>query len=395
MELKIGERIRELRRSADLTQEELADRLGVSPQAVSRWESAGGYPDTETLPRLANCFGVTLDSLFGYEGDRERRVAELLDESDRLAWQNEYGDVTLDRCAAMLREGLAEFPGEERLTMALVRILSRMGWMRHKEWMSYGGDGFIRYDFDRHRENPYWGECRKLCAELAEKAGRMEIRSEALCELIRMERLVGESDKALAHAGTLPPLARCREIARTEAVFGADQAGPLGEALLELAYQFAELLVYALVNNIRHFSTPMPAEKVRGAIALFDLLADDGRLGIYHRERAYLNLYLSRLEWQYGRRDEAFAALDEALADAEAYDRFAADPGYRYSAPLLSRSEPKTDRFPESGSLAENLPDCWPMWCNPDPSEVRREMTADPRFADWEQRCRAKGTGKG
>ena len=112
MELKIGERIRELRRSADLTQEELADRLGVSPQAVSRWESAAGYPDTETLPRLANCFGVTLDSLFGYDGDRERRVAELLDESDRLAWQNEYGDVTLDRSPRCSGKGWRNSPGK-------------------------------------------------------------------------------------------------------------------------------------------------------------------------------------------------------------------------------------------------------------------------------------------
>ena len=59
MKLKLNERIRSLRRASGRTQEELAEILGVSPQAVSRWESAAGYPDTETLPRLANCFGVS------------------------------------------------------------------------------------------------------------------------------------------------------------------------------------------------------------------------------------------------------------------------------------------------------------------------------------------------
>ncbi len=394
MKLKLNERIRALRRKSGRTQEELAGILGVSPQAVSRWESAAGYPDTETLPRLANCFGVSLDELFGYEGDRDRRVDALIERVDRMAWANEYDDVNLDECASLLREGLAEYPGDERLTMALAEVLSRMGWMRHSEWMHYGEDGYIRYDFDRHRKNPYWKEAEKLCGDLLSRAEDLEIRTKAARELIRMERVLGKKTRAAEIADTLPPLAFSREILRTEATHGKEQAGPLGEALLELAYQFAELLMYALVNNIHHYDTPMPVEKVKGAIALFDLLGDDGRLGIYHRERAYLNLYLSRLLWEYGERDAAFGALDEALRDARAYDAFAAlaEKGeYRYSAPLLSRAVPKTDRFPESGPLAGNLPACWPMWCNPDYEKVRREIEADPRWAEWVRKCEEQG----
>ena len=390
MQLKLNERIRALRQKSGRTQEDLAGILGVSPQAVSRWEMGGGYPDTETLPRLANCFGVSLDELFGFDGDRDRRVRELLDRVDRMSWKNEYDDVNLDECAALLREGLAEFPGEERLTMALAGVLSRMGWMRQKEWMRYGEDGYIRYDFNRQKNNPYWREAGKLCGDLASRAERMEIRAEAARELIRMKRVLGEEDSGLELARTMPALAYSREILRTEATFGREQAGPLGEALLELAYQFAELLIYALVNNVHHFDTPMPVDKVKGAVALFDLLADGGGIGIYHRERAYLNLYLSRLLWEYGRRDEAFEALEASLVDARAYDRFAADPDYRYNSSLLSEAKPKTDRFPESGSLRNNLPEAWPMWCNPAYEDVKRSIEADPRWAEWVSRCRAE-----
>ena len=73
--MKMGEMIRTLRRKAGKTQEALAEALGMSTQAVSRWESGGGYPDVEMIPRIANYFHVSIDELFGYDGDRQERIA--------------------------------------------------------------------------------------------------------------------------------------------------------------------------------------------------------------------------------------------------------------------------------------------------------------------------------
>ena len=64
----MGERIRELRKTAGMTQEELGNKLGVSAQAVSNWER-GSVPDTELIPKIADCFGVAIDALFGREYD--------------------------------------------------------------------------------------------------------------------------------------------------------------------------------------------------------------------------------------------------------------------------------------------------------------------------------------
>ena len=96
----LSERIAELRRERGLTQEQLGQPLGVSAQAVSKWEK-GGAPDVELLPALADRLGVTIDALFGREGgaveDMEdtlirwlislpegQRISELC----RLAWSS-------------------------------------------------------------------------------------------------------------------------------------------------------------------------------------------------------------------------------------------------------------------------------------------------------------------
>ena len=71
MKLDIRNSIRELRRAHGLTQEALADSLGVTAQAVSRWEAGASYPDMELIPSIANCFGVSIDRIFGYSGERE------------------------------------------------------------------------------------------------------------------------------------------------------------------------------------------------------------------------------------------------------------------------------------------------------------------------------------
>ena len=71
MELLIAERVRENRKRLGLTQEELAGRLGVSPQTVSYWEN-GGYPDITMLPDIAGIFGITVDELLGRDEESAR-----------------------------------------------------------------------------------------------------------------------------------------------------------------------------------------------------------------------------------------------------------------------------------------------------------------------------------
>ncbi len=69
---KIGEKIKELRKSQDVTQEKLADYLNISYQAVSKWENGLALPDLSLIPALSNFFGVTSDYLLDISLDKKR-----------------------------------------------------------------------------------------------------------------------------------------------------------------------------------------------------------------------------------------------------------------------------------------------------------------------------------
>lgn len=389
MQLQLGNKIRALRRKQGRTQEALAEALGVTSQAVSRWESGGSYPDMELMPAIANYFGVTMDELFGYQGDRDQKIASLLEQVEILSMENVYDDVNFDKCIALLRGGLAEFPGNERLTHRLAVILTDVGWSRHKQWLHYGEDGHIQNCFDHHRENEYWNEATKLFEKLLEDAADPALKNDCFYHLVMLYRNVGDYTAAVRLGEKLPPLRYSREIMLANGTDGVLQAGYLGSALLELAYQFAEQMMYALVNNKANYETELPIAKVQGAIALFDLLADGGCIGIYHREVAYLYLYLSRLQWEYRQKDEAFVSLDLALEQARKYDRFMAEENPRYTSPLLKHAACKAERF-SAIPLAKGLPASWPMWCNPDYSAVEQEIKADPRWEKWVEKTMSK-----
>ena len=82
MEL-LGNKIRMLRKNKGMTQEELAEVLTVSAQAVSKWETHLSAPDVELLPVIARYFGITMDELFNYRLDalnyKERFVRFMVD----------------------------------------------------------------------------------------------------------------------------------------------------------------------------------------------------------------------------------------------------------------------------------------------------------------------------
>ena len=100
MKLNIGENIRRLRRAADMTQEQLADKLGVAYQSVSRWENGTTYPDMEFLPVLAGIFGVTVDELIGME---ESKKKEQIVERYRVYGELCDGDDP-EKVVSLLRE---------------------------------------------------------------------------------------------------------------------------------------------------------------------------------------------------------------------------------------------------------------------------------------------------
>lgn len=110
--VNMGSKISELRKAAGMTQEALAKSVGVSAQAVSKWEN-GGLPDVELLPRIADSFGVSVDLLYGREGygleDAKRAIMQMIAD----AGSEERYRVIFELCWDMERAllGIAEPQG--------------------------------------------------------------------------------------------------------------------------------------------------------------------------------------------------------------------------------------------------------------------------------------------
>ncbi len=89
MNIEIANRLVKLRKQNNLSQEGLAEKLGISRQAVSKWERAEASPDTDNLILLARLYGISLDELLKTEDEIPRPNLELLDD-EKSSGREEY-----------------------------------------------------------------------------------------------------------------------------------------------------------------------------------------------------------------------------------------------------------------------------------------------------------------
>ena len=117
MNIEMGAKIRQLRTARGLTQEELGSELGVSPQAVSKWESGTTLPDIQLLPELAVLFGVSIDELFSMTDESRMDRIENMISYERFMPENEFADAE-----RFLKQKMHEDRHKARATLMLASL---------------------------------------------------------------------------------------------------------------------------------------------------------------------------------------------------------------------------------------------------------------------------------
>lgn len=117
--MQINEVIRKYRKEKNLTQEEMANRLGVTAPAVNKWESGASMPDIALLAPIARLLGISLDELLAYkENLSDAEISNILNEIYAM-FNTESIDTVYQRIVEIVRE----YPNAENLTLSLASLL--------------------------------------------------------------------------------------------------------------------------------------------------------------------------------------------------------------------------------------------------------------------------------
>ena len=344
MILNMGERIRELRRDRVLTQDEVARRLNISPQAVSKWENAVSYPDLELIPPLAELLGVSIDALFredaGNEADEYcRRADELLCDPARAR-----------ESLPLLREAVIRHPFHAGL-------FSRLGQALYYSYLMPEDAGKITVNEAGEETVVTHGDPALLREAVAAYERALNCVKEPdehdliVKQLAAVYSLAGQPERARELAERQSKLAFSREIMLAQSEEGGKKDEAVANALMALLSQIAVTLLIGVpgVNGVQAEADDavriVHAQRCKAAARFIESFFPDGRCGRLHFFIAQLYYYPAAL----------YAALDEfALAD-ECYDPMARHEqanraygeggAYRYTGPLFGSLTDQTPKY--------------------------------------------------
>ncbi len=129
MEIQLAKKLKSLRQKTGKTQDDLALFLGISSQAVSKWERGEGFPDITLLPKISGFFHISVDELLGVdEISKQIRINEIMSEYNRIRHHVPLDpNHNLDEGIELIRSALKELPGIFFFEQLLAADLSLKG----------------------------------------------------------------------------------------------------------------------------------------------------------------------------------------------------------------------------------------------------------------------------
>lgn len=304
--LKIGEKIKELRKAQDITQEKLADYLNISYQAVSKWENGLALPDLTLIPALSNFFGVTSDYLLDISLDNKSEIIENVLKKARSYTHSGEINKSID----VIEEALQVYSNEHKLLNDLIEY-KVMVYEDNEQWLS---------DIEQ-KANLILRDC-----------NIDKIRHNTLVNLAFAYSFCGKREKVLEIANLLPDKAYSKRELLSLSVPAKERAGYKSECIL--AHSEAILTDILCISKYHYIwsDAEVAIDVCNRVLKIIKALGEEGYI-LYFKASAYEDLSMAYAKLQNSKK--MFDAMDTVIQIYEEIENELKDGGYKYTSPLF------------------------------------------------------------
>ena len=312
MNITITEQLKKLRKEKGSTQEELANHLGISVQAVSKWECGEGHPDITLLPNISFFYDTTVDNLLGVSKFKKQSIIE--------SYMSEYNENAtagkIETNIVLMRDALKEFPNDLVIMGALMHALS-----------------FTDKD-------NYLDEVIDLGDQILQKSVHDEQRYNTLQILAYSYNKKKMKDKAKEYAEKLPDF-HCTKNSVLEAILEGDELHKLTQENIGTAIAMIDISVVWMLRSKEY----LPEERIfayKTVEKMYNLFLYDGNYGM--ENCALLEVYMN-LSSEYAKeknKDKTILSLKKAYFHAKIMDDF---PSGKYTSIFANAGEYSKNKF--------------------------------------------------
>ena len=324
MNVKIGTIIKKLRAENNITQDTLATAIGVTPQAISRWESESGYPDIELLPMLADFFSVSIDELLGYKlSQRAEEIINIKKEISRLA-----EIATLEERITFARNAISRYPTDFEIKENLAVCLYHL-------WCDT-------------RNPDLFKEIENLCSSVVTDCKEDNIRYGAITVLVSIYAATKQPEKAIQTANLLTPMKYCREFMKSSGLGDGNTELYIQDEIDKLTDCLGcAISNYALNNDLPNdpFTWDRKIKMLTISNQLYKIIYGDN-LMFYHVRLSQNYWLISTYLKSQGKIEDCLASLEKACHHAIEYDKaYLGDHGKSYTSIFTDKLiYPKPDK---------------------------------------------------
>ena len=254
--MNIGQKIKQLRQENDLTQEELAEQLGVNFQAVSRWENSTTYPDITMLPIIASMFNVTVDYLLDMDSYKiKEEIDKIIEQVDLL-----FNEGKTKEREVILENALKKYPNNWNIKYRLMGVYFTISFT------------YIEY------QEEYEQKTIKLANNILEKCLDDSIRYLAMQQLMLIYTGRKELDKAKAIVEKLPNMIVTRDWFWPDVVTGVERI----KATQQIFSNLVELFYSKLITTYGRAEVGKRDMQLLKYKEFLDIVFENGDYGFNH-----------------------------------------------------------------------------------------------------------------